>query len=662
MKIKTTLDGNAIIQEADGWWCYAEFAADGSRRSSGVHIGSHASPEVLNQSRIIPYAQLSAHAQKLRSAGHKDQSVPFMQRIGASTATKSGTPTTRHGLVILAEYKDIKFGHAREDFVNMLTHEGYSHNGATGSAKEYFRAQFGDRLDFSFDVSEIITLPSNRQYYGANDRYGNDTRPAQMIVDACTLADEFIDFSQYDNNGDGYVDNVFVFFAGEDEAENPSMEDLIWSHAWYVESGAGISLMLDGKSIDSYACTSELSRGRLTGIGTFCHEYSHTFNLPDLYDTDYDDNGWAAGLWCWTSLMDSGNANNGSNTPPYYNAIEREILGIAEPIIIKADGTYTLEPIHTSNRFYRIDTGTEGIYYLIECRKATGWDEFIGGAGMLIYHIDKSSIYKRRWDIDNKVNSFADHQCADLIEADGRTDRFISDTDQASKIRNIKGIFFPNSSNETLELTAEVKMTNIKMDGDNIKFTIVGFSDDSTPPVATNIKVETFLDAAIISFESSWEYLGDATLTWGRSGQNTDETLIKPYEPGKYALILKGLIPGNKTYTANICFHIGDIEGESRNISFMTSKKAPVDWPYIFIGNNRTNSDGTFIKGKKIPLMVYNAADAAEVRWTFNGKNITPEGDGYFTIDESGVLRAYISWEDGNEDIVEKKINVSNAE
>ena len=141
----------------------------------------------------------------------------------------------------------------------------------------------------------------------------------------------------------------------------------------------------------------------------------------------------------------------------------------------------------------------------------------------------------------------------------------------------------PYSSNETLELTAEVKMTNIKMDGDNIKFTIVGFSDDSTPPVATNIKVETFMDAAIISFESSWEYLGDATLTWGRSGQNPDETLIKPYEPGKYALILKGLIPGNKTYTANICFHIGDIEGERRNISFMTSKKAPVDWPYIFI-------------------------------------------------------------------------------
>ena len=660
LKIKTTLQGNAIIQEPDGWWCYAEFAPDGGRISSGVRIGQNGSPEVLDNSRNIPYAQINAHARKLRSAGREANRSPLMKRAGEST--KSETKTVKHGLVILAEYQDTKFTNSRENFVNMLTEEGYSRNGASGSAKEYFSAQFGDNVEFLFEVSEIVTLPNKGQYYGANDRQGNDKRPADMIVDACKLADDHIDFSIYDDNGDGYVDNVFVFFAGEDEAENMDQEDLIWSHAWYVESGAGLSLVLDGKRIDSYACTSELSNKSLAGIGTFCHEYSHTFDLPDLYDTDYDTNGWAAGMWSCTSLMDGGNMNNDSNTPPYYNAIEREILGIAEPTVIKADGTYSLEPLHSSNKFYRINTDTEGVYYLIECRKETGWDEYIGGNGMLIYRIDKSSKYIRRWTIDNTVNANASYQCADLIEADGRADSFSSDYDYYNKTNNIRGVFFPNKATETVELTPDVRMTNIKKEGDNIKFSIVGFSSENTPPVASAINIEPFMDAAIINFESSWEFAGEAVITWGRADQGTTETIVKPYEPGKYAVTLTGLTPGNKTYTASICFKIGDIAGESRNASFMTMKSSSVDWPYIFIGKKRAREDGTFAAGTKIALMTCNTADAEAVQWTFNDKSITPGGDCYFTLEESGTLRAYVSWEDGSEDIIEKKINVTNEE
>lgn len=660
IRIKTTSDGHAIIQEADGWWCYAEFTPEGERRSTGVRIGQAASPDILNRSRNIPFTQLNEYARRLRYAGRKENTLPFMQKAGA--VTRSETKATKHGLVILAQYKDVKFRHSRTDFEDMLTKEGYSHNGATGSAKEYFGAQFGDKMDFSFDVSEIVTLPSNREYYGTNNHYGQDMRPAEMIADACRLADEYMDFSIYDDDGDGCVDNVFVFFAGEDEAEYPDQEYLIWSHAWYLESGAGLSLQLDGKKIDSYACTAELSYGSLAGIGTFCHEYSHTFDLPDLYDTDYSDNGWAAGVWGWTSLMDSGNMNNASNTPPYYNAIEREILGIAEPVVIEADGTYTLEPLHSSNLFYRIDTDATGVYYLIECRKETGWDGYIGGSGMLIYCIDKSSRYQKRWSIDNTVNAYADHQCADIVEADARDDIFMSDSDYISKISSIRGIFFPNRATETVEITPEISMTNIRMEGDDIKFSIVGFSDDSTPPVATGLKAEAFMDAAIISFESSWEFQGDATVTWGRTGQGATETIVRPYEPGKYAVILTGLTPGNKTYTANVCFNIGEIAGESRSISFMTSKTSPVDWPYIVIGKNRSNTDGTFAKGTKIPLITCNTSDAEAVRWTFNDGDIVPGGDCYFTVEESGTLRAYVAWEDGSEDIIEKKINVTNEE
>ena len=364
MRIKTTESGNAIIQDQDGWWCYAGYGSDGRISCSGFRVGGKVPSSVLAESRAIPYGILAEKAVPRRSICAESDLKPLIKRImeKARPDVRAGEQKgSKHGLVILAQYQDVKFRYGKESFVNMLTQEGYRHNGATGSAKEYFDAQFNGAMDFSFTVSEIVTLSKKRAYYGGNDIYGNDKNAAEMIQEACILADNEIDFSLYDDDGDGTVDNVFVFFAGGDEAEGDK-EECIWSHAWYIYSGAGISLRLDGKRIDRYACTSELTRAGtaqvLAGIGTFCHEYSHTFGLPDLYDTDYDKNGgWAAGLWGRTALMDSGNQNNNGNTPPYFNAIEREILGIGNPIIIESDGVYTLEPVNLNGTYCRLEIG-----------------------------------------------------------------------------------------------------------------------------------------------------------------------------------------------------------------------------------------------------------------------------------------------------------------
>ena len=252
--------------------------------------------------------------------------------IAGRTSETEPAPANRHGIVILAQFKDLKFQFTRDNFVSMLTQNGYSYNGADGSAVDYFNDQF-------------------------------------------RLADAEIDFSLYDDDGDGEVDNVFVFFAGGDEAEYAG-DDRIWSHAWYVRDGAKINLTLDGKVINRYACTSELTRLDFTnydmaGIGTFCHEFSHTLGLMDYYDTDYEGSGGQAeALWTTTALMDAGNGNNFGNTPPNYNAIDRECVGTTLPETITEEGTYTLEPIQNSGKYYRIDTDTEDEYFLLECRTA----------------------------------------------------------------------------------------------------------------------------------------------------------------------------------------------------------------------------------------------------------------------------------------------------
>lgn len=679
-RIKTTAEGQAIIQDEDGWWCYAKFNQSGERNSSGYRVGASVPSNVLFESCNIPYDKLAEKARTKRQTAQCNR-LPLMKRLMQQNQveTKSGSQSvTKRGIIILAEFSDVPFKFKKNNFTDLLTKDGYSYNGATGSAKEYFDDQFEGRVQFEFEVSDIIKLPNKRAYYGSNDEDGNDKNPAQMVKEACEAADDYIDFSIYDQDGDGEIDNVFVFFSGEDEAEGFD-EEYIWSHAWWVKNGAGIRCTLDGKILNSYACTSELSvqndkmETDLTGIGTFCHEYSHTFGLPDLYDTDYDNaGGWAAGTWLKTSLMDGGNQNNVNNTPPYYNAIEREILGLAEPVVLKNDGAYTLTPVQT-NKIYRLDTDRDGEYYLLECRSNDGWDKYIGGNGLLVYHIDKTSTYIKRWQEDNTVNAYQSHQCADLIEADGRTDA-ITERTYMSAFRNISGIFFPYNSVNSLTPTSspgikywsgqkgEISITDIQRSGKDITFNVVGHSGTTTPPTVMSYKTEVFMDAAIINFESSWAHEGPATVTWGRVGQGSNTTEVMPYQSGKYSVILENLIPGNKTYSVSICFKTNGISGNKTDISFMTSKEAPVDWPYIYIGKNKAKTDGSFVKGTKIALRVYNAQDAKNIRWTFNDEDIVPGGDGYYAIQENGSLKAYVSWEDGSQDIIEKKIYISGAE
>ena len=679
VKIKTTAQGHAIVQDKDGWWCYAIFDTDGGRCSSGWRVGENTPVEILQQSSDIPYALLNdAAAIKKQKVAFVEQEEPLLTRIRSQVQTRTGESgqIVKHGIVILAQFRDVQFKYGKSSFENLLSQSGYSLNGATGCAKEYFEAQFGTNVKFEFKVSDIVTLSKKRSHYGGNDSNGEDSAPAEMVKEACEAAN--VDFSLYDDDNDDVVDNVFIIFAGADEAEGAD-EECIWSHSWYLQSGAGMTLYLNGKKIDRYACAAELTRVRqggavveyLTGIGTFCHEYSHTLGLPDFYDTNYEqDGGWASGLWASTSLMDSGNQNNNGNTPPYFNAIEREILGIEEPVILKEEGNYTLTPIHGSNLYYRMDTDTEGEYYLFECRAETGWDKFIGGNGMLVYHIDKSNPYISRWTYQNTVNAYKSHQCADLVEADSRKDDFTDVSDYIDRIANIRSIFFPYSNvtsltaNSTPALVfwsgkrSEKNITGIKRSGNDITFTLLDAQETSGPPYPKELVAEAFSDAAIVRFESSYAYTGDATVKWSRAGKLETVLMVSPYSPGKYVLLLEGLEQAGKTYEVEVCFEKDGMESEVKTISFMTKRHPPVSWPFIYLKGASRNDDSSFVAGTRIPLYLYNATGAEAVQWYFDDQLIEHEGDWYFTINQSGTLKALVIWKDGSKDIIAKEIIV----
>ena len=551
-------------------------------------------------------------------------------------------------------------------------------NNASGSAKEYFGAQFGGSVDFEFSVSDIVTLSQDLAYYGGNTSVAkgveSDKNPEEMVIEACRLVDPHIDFSLYDDDGDGEVDNVFVFFAGGDEAEGAG-DDCIWSHAWYIKDGAGRNLVLDGKTINRYACTSEMTRyqdasgkivQRLAGIGSFCHEYSHTLGLPDMYDTDYEASGGQAdALWVSTSLMDGGNYNNLGSVPPNFNALEREILGLSEPVVIERGGVYRLEPVDKGGQCYRINTEEDDEYYLLECRSGAGWDAYVGGKGLLLYHIDKtqrSSGYSdsygkditadMRWTLYNEVNCRPDHQCADLIEA----------IPGASNVRNV---FYPvygvtdideESFTSWSGEVGRFAITGIRMEGENVVFNVIG-GDEEVPPLPVSIGCEKFQDAAIITFESNRIYDGEATISWGVTGKDVQTLNVASYEPGKYAVVLDGLTP-RTSYTVTISFVLNDVAGKEGTVSFMTNSDNG-GYPYIYLKNVKRNPDGTFPMGSRLPLRIYNAIGARDILWTFNGGWICPDKSGYYKVRKDGELKAVISWEDGSKDVLVKEIKIA---
>ena len=302
----------------------------------------------------------------------------------------------KHFLVILVEFSNKQFSTSNDPhaaFDNLLNQHGYSVTGGTGSARDYYYDNSHGLFEPIFDVYGPVQLDTTFAYYGQNNYQGDDKRPEQAIIDACKKLDGEIDFSRYDNDNDGYVDLVFMYYAGKGEADGGT-SNTIWPHQWEL-SGAGKSLKLDGKQIDSYACTNEVVgggalAGKMCGIGTACHEFAHAMGVPDFYDTDYATNGQAGGLFFF-SPMDSGAYNNEGRTPPFFNTEERILLGwLKEGDAFREfseNGTYTIPSVN-ENVAYKTPTDKDGEYFVYECRGSNGWDASLLSHGLVVYHVE----------------------------------------------------------------------------------------------------------------------------------------------------------------------------------------------------------------------------------------------------------------------------------
>lgn len=394
-----------------------------------------------------------------RTSGLRSASVSPMSNLLINDFPLSGTVRS---LVILVSFSDNTFVTPQPDsaFHHLLNQKGYNAGRHIGSVSDYYTFNSGGQFTPEFVVAGPVKLNNPMSYYGANFE-NRDIRPRDMVKEACQAVDATVDFSQFDNNGDGIVDNVYIFFAGKGEADGGGVNS-IWPHS-YALTGS-YSLTLDGKKIETYGCSAELDgSGTMTGIGVFTHEFGHVLGLPDFYDVDGDDNGNGFDPDAW-SLMAYGSYNRNGCVPPVLTLIERYLMGWAEPIELSAPASLSLSPLVSSNQGYIINTTNSKEFFLLENRQqlANTWDEYIPHHGMLVYHIDardnattdiddygtkKNYTFEQLWQ-HNLVNAIKDHQCADIEEADNSRIAY-NGFNYASFVTGMKGDAFPGLNSIT---------------------------------------------------------------------------------------------------------------------------------------------------------------------------------------------------------------------
>lgn len=409
-----TAQGQPVVETKGGFF-YAQpsVALSGVPGSTNLMVGRDEAPAVDNN---LVFEQLNGQ-RAMRQNKMIDSRNGMMRAPSAETIKHCSMPSVgnQRTLVILVEYSDVKFKtpNAAEYFDRFFHEEGFSDYGGTGCVRDYFQQSSHGIYNPEFDVYGPVTLTNNRAYYGGNDAYGNDKKPHMMAVEAVRILDPEVDFSVYDTNGDGYVDNVSIIYAGQGEADSGS-SDTVWPHQWLIESAAGVSFSVDGVSLDAYNCINEWGDVKPNGIGTFCHEFSHVLGLPDVYATDYGDaTNMTPGEW---DVMDHGSYNNDGCTPPMHSAFEAYTLGWCFPEVVTDAYSGALESSSGQAMLINAGNAYPNEFFIFESRKKEGFDKYLPGEGMLVWHIDyKQSV----WD-NNTVNNKLKHMRINLVEADGR--------------------------------------------------------------------------------------------------------------------------------------------------------------------------------------------------------------------------------------------------
>lgn len=615
----TTLDGRPVSQDAGGYWRVTDS---------------------LPPARTLPSKALNPEGGSL--------SLFF--------ATKA--PVQMRTLVIPVQFRDRKFTIPlpRASIYNLFNQQYYSDNGATGSVLDWFQDNLGSQAAFSFEVCDLVTVPNDVAWYGANENGVTDRNLRQLVVHACEAADAAgVDFTRYDFDQDGIVDNVFLLFAGHNEAEGGG-ESTLWPQSWNI---ADLGFTVDGMKISNFSLYSEYagpSGYRPAGIGTICHEYCHFLGLQDLYDVNGDKEGEGNGLFGPLSVMDQGNYNNEGRTPPYLTIFERQMIGLVKTQTLRQEQNLLVGPVQAASTALLLPTGVTGENFWLEYRDGSKWDAYAGGAGLVVYHVDKSleqagsMTAKMRWSV-NAVNACAAHPCATFVSSTGNGATAVGDAFFPGR-KNVKFIHsaynFPlvDWSGKGIGLG----LVDIVREAEGVSCRLV-FDQSWDMPVVTDWSIEPAQTSALLEWQCDKTGTGQWNIRWGAIN-SVDYASVTV--GGRTNYLFEGLQPG-ESYYCELFYTRWNVTGKVYRMEFRALNRLS-DYPLI------GGVDRTWKTGDRLRLFLLNQADdMVSVVWSVNSERCT---DAHYMFEQAGSYKiaATITYSDGTKETLTKILEVKDAQ
>lgn len=509
----TTLDGFMLDKDSKGFYCYVDYDFSSGKKTLTAQRAHNANERMADENALLGGLKNARTVwQDITLRQGRRVMQPYTPLDKGTVCPKTSARLQGKSmadamesqyLVILVNFTDSTFRFENADFKAWLNERGYAENGASGSVKDYYRDNSSGLFVPNFQVTGPYTLAHPTAYYAANDETGSDQNPRSMVKEACMLAkadNPDLDFAQFDNDGDGMMDNCYIIYAGYSEASTANGDDM-WPHSWYMGEE---QFTIDGITINNYSCSAELvgqpglpATPSMDGIGTFTHEFGHILGLKDMYDTDDYVGGYGIDPGAY-SLYASGSYNNNSKTPAGLMAFERLQMGWMkqgeEIRPLKEAEDVTLPSLGSSNtaRYIDCQTGrTDGTgmeWFVLENRQQEGWDKYIPAHGMLIYHYDYTDERVEKYWSVNGPNNNAAHRCMYIMAADGTDDNF-----------SRTGDTYPGSCANT-SFTADSKPAAVNWAGEDVGVDITNITErdgdilfqvNGGASVWTTVKTET---------------------------------------------------------------------------------------------------------------------------------------------------------------------------
>ena len=381
--------------------------AVGRMQSGGTYAQRVQEALAIGNQKARPYiaqrAAVKLERARLKLQGKTDAEIDRTVRQPPSAWQGMPTVGSPKILLMLVEFPDRPHTISVDAVKSMIFGHGDDNNYPRESLKQYYqRASYG-KLDLQGDVLGWYQCKHDRSWYKPDGAACDNAANYKIIEEAVDYFDsQGQDFSQYDNNKDGYIDYFAIMWTG------PRGE---WATFWWGYQTALVSgkLVRDGVRFYNFSWQQESDTPN-----TIIHETGHALGLPDYYD--YDDTVGPRGGVGGLDIMDAAWGDHNAFSKWLLDWLEPRVVSAGEQVVaLKAAGKYpdaliVMPGASSSNAFSE--------FFIVQNRQRVENDPANYPAdGVLIWHVD-ARLNAQGTDFLYD-NSLTDHKLLRLMEADG---------------------------------------------------------------------------------------------------------------------------------------------------------------------------------------------------------------------------------------------------